>query len=79
MIRSILIGGIFAIVLFLLLPDNKTLNNLGIELISLYFFGGIIYIPIMVLWMWIFNIKRTPFESIDNLIYEKYFKKWLSK
>lgn len=74
MIKSILIVGLFIVVLFLLLPENTELNILGIKIIALYFFGGIIYLfSTLLLWLF-FKIKKTPITIADEYIYKKLFK-----
>lgn len=78
MIKAILIGGIFFVVIFLLLPNNENLNNLGVKIIGLYFLAGMIYLPLTILWIF-FSINKTPLESIDHLIYEKWLKKIILK
>lgn len=74
MIRFVLIAGLFIVVLFLLLPEDPALNILGIKIIALYFFGGIIYLPITLLLWLFFKIKKTPITMADDYIYKKVFK-----
>lgn len=77
MIRSILLGSVFVVVIFLLLPDNLYLNNLGTNIIVIYFFVSVIYFfGILILWL-VFKIYKPFFEDIDEFIYEKYLKKYL--
>ncbi|PAF48172.1 hypothetical protein BKH46_02370 [Helicobacter sp. 12S02634-8] len=78
MIKTTLIGGIFFVVFFLLLPENQGLNNLGIKIIGLYFFAGVLYFSLIVI-LWVFFGIKAPIESIDGFIYEKWLKKWFSK
>lgn len=74
MIKFILITGLFIVVLFLLLPEDRELNILGIKIIALYFFGGIIYLfATLLLWLF-FKIKKTPITMADEYIYKKIFK-----
>lgn len=74
MIKFILIAGLFIVVLFLLLPEDITLNILGIKIIALYFLGGIIYLfATLLLWLF-FKIKKTPITMVDDYIYKKVFK-----
>lgn len=74
MIKFILITGLFIVVLFLLLPEDRELNILGIKIIALYFFGGIIYLfATLLLWLF-FKIKKTPITMADEYIYKKVFK-----
>ncbi|PAF41313.1 hypothetical protein [Helicobacter sp. 11S03491-1] len=75
MLKTILISGVFLIVIFLLMPDNRTLNDLGIKMIGLYFFAGIVYFPIVII-LWLFFNIRSPIGIIDDFIYEKFLKKW---
>lgn len=74
MIKFILIAGLFIVVLFLLLPENTALNFLGIKIIALYFFGGILYLlATLLLWLF-FKIKKTPITMADEYIHKKVFK-----
>lgn len=79
MVRLVLLGSVFIVVIFLLLPDNLYLNNLGVNIIAAYFFMGIIYFfGILFLWL-VFKIRKPFFEDIDEVIYKKYVKKYLIK
>lgn len=74
MIRFILVAGLFMVVLFLLLPEDVELNILGIKIIALYFFAGIIYLlTTLLLWLF-FKINKTPITMLDEYISKKIFK-----
>ncbi|PAF42498.1 hypothetical protein [Helicobacter sp. 11S02596-1] len=75
MVKTALISGIFLVVIFLLLPNNEDLNSLGVKIIGLYFLTGLLYLPFTIIWIFFSSNNKTPIETIDDFIYQKWLKK----